>query len=289
MPVYNGERFIRKALDSLLAQTFTDFELIISDNASSDRTEAICREYVARDPRVRYVRQSENRGALANFQFVLDEAAGEYFMWAAADDVWDSKFIEILLPVSSGQQCLAYGCVQTIDENGNKISHPANGRKLEFSGNRVIRRCRYFIQPGFLGKANPIYGIMPISYLREDGINWLEVETCGGDMILLYVLLRRIDIKHGGGVVLYKRIHRECAGGRETKEIGKPNVLTRLIVGLKGIVTGPMVTRYLKHSSAIESMCLAALYPACITLSAGYAIGYKMQRMVRRDWLSWGT
>lgn len=78
MPVYNGDPFIRGALDSLLAQTFTDFELIISDNASTDRTEAICREYAARDIRIRYVRQTENRGAKANFEFVLDKAVGLY-------------------------------------------------------------------------------------------------------------------------------------------------------------------------------------------------------------------
>jgi len=72
MPVYNGEKYIREALDSLLAQTFTDFELIISDNASTDGTQVICEEYAARDPRIRYVRQRENRGAVANFRFVLD-------------------------------------------------------------------------------------------------------------------------------------------------------------------------------------------------------------------------
>ena len=93
MPVYNGEKYIREALDSLLAQTFTDFELIISDNASTDGTEAICREYAARDPRIRYVRQSENRGPTANFHFVLDEAVGEYFMWAAYDDLWGNHFL----------------------------------------------------------------------------------------------------------------------------------------------------------------------------------------------------
>jgi glycosyltransferase involved in cell wall biosynthesis len=97
MPVYNGEPFIREALDSLLAQTFTDFELIISDNASTDGTEAICREYAAKDDRIRYVRQPENRGALANFQFVLDEAVGEYFMWAAADDIRAPDCLEIYL------------------------------------------------------------------------------------------------------------------------------------------------------------------------------------------------
>jgi len=93
MPVYNGERFIRGALDSLLEQTFTDFELIISDNASTDKTENICREYVAKDARVRYVRQEENRGSGANWTFVLDQAVSEYFMWAAHDDRWDPAYI----------------------------------------------------------------------------------------------------------------------------------------------------------------------------------------------------
>ncbi|UZR28728.1 glycosyltransferase family 2 protein [Methylococcus mesophilus] len=99
MPVYNGEKFIREALESLLTQTFTDFELIISDNASTDGTEAICHEYAARDPRIRYIRQSENRGATANFQFVLDEAVGEYFMWAAADDRRNPEFLRLALSV----------------------------------------------------------------------------------------------------------------------------------------------------------------------------------------------
>ncbi len=94
MPVYNGEKFIREALDSLLAQTFTDFEIIISDNASTDDTPIICSEYAERDSRIRYVRQAENIGIMKNFQFVLDEAIGEYFMWAAHDDLWGEKFIE---------------------------------------------------------------------------------------------------------------------------------------------------------------------------------------------------
>jgi glycosyltransferase involved in cell wall biosynthesis len=94
MPVYNGEKFICKALDALLSQTFSDFELIISDNASTDNTEAICREYATRDSRIRYVCQEKNQGPLANFQYVLDEAVGEYFMWAAVDDFWEPVCVE---------------------------------------------------------------------------------------------------------------------------------------------------------------------------------------------------
>ncbi|MEI7431228.1 MAG: glycosyltransferase family 2 protein [Betaproteobacteria bacterium] len=97
MPVYNGEQTLPAALNSILSQTFTAFELVISDNASSDATESICRDYAARDRRIRYVRQEKNLGAAANFRYVLDEARGEYFMWAASDDIRSADFITLYL------------------------------------------------------------------------------------------------------------------------------------------------------------------------------------------------
>lgn len=104
MPVFNGEQFIRKALDSVLEQSFSDFELIISDNASTDATEYICRGYAARDQRIRYVRQSTNLGAAANFKFVFGDARGEYFMWAACDDTRSPDFIELNVKYLSENQ-----------------------------------------------------------------------------------------------------------------------------------------------------------------------------------------
>ena len=97
MPVYNGEKYIREALDSLLAQTFTDFELIISDNCSTDATAMICQVYVNKDSRIRCIRQNKNIGASANFEFVLNQAKGRYFMWAACDDRWSPHFVDELI------------------------------------------------------------------------------------------------------------------------------------------------------------------------------------------------
>lgn len=94
LPVYNGEATLRKALDSLLAQTFQDFILIISDNASTDKTELICREFAQKDSRIMYFRQSENIGADKNFRFVFSKASSEYFSWAAADDVRSEDFLQ---------------------------------------------------------------------------------------------------------------------------------------------------------------------------------------------------
>jgi glycosyltransferase involved in cell wall biosynthesis len=99
LPVYNGEKYICGALDSLLAQSFTDFELIISDNNSTDGTSEICKKYAALDVRIKYVRQVSNIGVVANFQYGLNNSQGEYFMWAAYDDRWDSTFLEKMINI----------------------------------------------------------------------------------------------------------------------------------------------------------------------------------------------
>ena len=97
MPVYNGEKYIREALDSVLAQTYTDFELVISDNASTDGTEAICREYMSKDTRIEYIKQPINVGACNNFNYLLEHARGDYFTWLAHDDYLDSSFLEVIV------------------------------------------------------------------------------------------------------------------------------------------------------------------------------------------------
>lgn len=94
VPVYNGEQFIQKHLESLLAQTYKDFEIIISDNCSLDNTYKICQEFSKRDKRIKLIRQTSNLGMVKNFSFVLSQAKGEYFMWSAVDDIILPSFIE---------------------------------------------------------------------------------------------------------------------------------------------------------------------------------------------------
>lgn len=94
VPVYNGAATLAAMLDTLLKQTFEDFEIVISDNASTDATAAICADYAERDPRVRVVRQAENIGPERNFKFVLDEARAPYFMWSAADDFRSPDYLD---------------------------------------------------------------------------------------------------------------------------------------------------------------------------------------------------
>jgi len=94
VPVYNGARTLAATLDSLIKQTFSDLEIIISDNASTDSTGDICRRYADQDTRIRYIRQNTNIGAEANFEFVLLQARAPYFMWAASDDIRSPDFLE---------------------------------------------------------------------------------------------------------------------------------------------------------------------------------------------------
>ena len=94
LPVYNGSAYLAEALEALLGQTYQDFELIISDNASTDATEEICRDFAARDPRIRYIRQPRNIGAVPNHNIVFDESHTELFKWASDDDLYARDLVE---------------------------------------------------------------------------------------------------------------------------------------------------------------------------------------------------
>lgn len=146
MPVYNGALFIREALNSLLEQTFIDFELIISDNASIDGTQVICSEYAKKDSRIRYVRQPENQGATANFKFVLDESVGEYFMWAAADDKWLPTFVEENLNVLLNNPEIICSVSQVSFLHEGKIIRQSSGT-ASITGPTSKRLCTYLKNP----------------------------------------------------------------------------------------------------------------------------------------------
>lgn len=93
LPVYNGEKFLAKAIESVRAQEYKDFELFISDNASSDATWEICRHYATLDPRIRLNRNDRNIGAIENFELVLKQSSSRYFAWTAHDDLLHPEFL----------------------------------------------------------------------------------------------------------------------------------------------------------------------------------------------------
>ena len=120
LPVYNSSKYLKQSLDSLLAQTYSDFVLVISDNASTDATGKICRDYAAADSRIRYFRNATNIGNPRNFNRVFELAATPYLKWSTADDFWGPSFLERALEVMERDSTLAlcYPQATLVDSEG---------------------------------------------------------------------------------------------------------------------------------------------------------------------------
>ena len=207
MPVYNGERFIRQALDSLLGQDYENLELIISDNVSTDGTQEICLEYAARDERIRYYRNENNLGALANFNRVLGLAQGPYFMWAAHDDVWEPSYISTLLRdlVSDSDAVLAFSAFNNINEHGQEVrTYPY---LFELPSVHLFQRLwNYLMQEEYLGKANLVYGLMRRSAIQVAGGFKVWGEGLWGvDMLIVFRLLSLGNLVLTDDLLFHKR------------------------------------------------------------------------------------
>jgi len=146
MPVYNGGKYIRQALDSLLAQDYENFELIISDNASTDGTREICREYAGRDERISYYRNEENMGGVWNFHRVLELAQGKYFMWAAADDIWKPGFVSKMVNLLEATPSAVLAMCRTEKIDDSVLPLKLGPLYLTTTGMTRGERLRYFAQ-----------------------------------------------------------------------------------------------------------------------------------------------
>lgn len=160
--VYNGAPTLRAALDSLLRQSFRNFELIISDNASTDGTELICREFAAQDGRIRYIRQQTNIGGPMNFRFVLLEAKSPYFMWAAADDRWGPGFIEKTLAFLESNPDFVCCQSRVIFTKAGWASHMSTGT-VALTGSRSENLASFLVNPADNSR---FYGLFRTATLR---------------------------------------------------------------------------------------------------------------------------
>jgi hypothetical protein len=124
LPVRNGEQYLREAIDSLLSQTYRGFELIICDDASDDRTQQICREYAARDGRIRYYRSEHDIGGRENFNRAFHLSRGRYFKWAVPDDLCESQLLEECVRAleADSTAAMAFTGTRVIDSDGNVIA-----------------------------------------------------------------------------------------------------------------------------------------------------------------------
>jgi glycosyltransferase involved in cell wall biosynthesis len=180
MPVYNGENFIIESLDSLLAQTCTDFELIVCDNASNDRTGEIVQSYAERDSRIRYHRNETNIGASANYNLSFELARGKYFKWAAHDDICAPTYLERCIEALERDPgvVLAYTQAKAIDGQGNLVKvYP--GKHYFNSPSPRIRFYEFVVDP------HPIVAVFGVMRREVLGRTRLIGKYSGSDRPLL--------------------------------------------------------------------------------------------------------
>lgn len=177
--VYNGERFMEEALTSILNQTFTDFELIISDNASTDRTEEIAKAYARRDERIRCYRAEKNMGPGWNARRVYELATGKYFKWAAVDDLLEPDLLRRCVEILERDPgcVVAYAKTKEVDVNGTFIRNYISPMKAD--SNDPVTRFREMLPPHMCYQ---IYGVMRMSALRQIPPQGIYVN---GDGVLL--------------------------------------------------------------------------------------------------------
>lgn len=183
LPVYNGERWLPMTFDTILNQSFEDFELVITDNASVDRTESVCRDYMRRDARIRYIRNPKNMGVYNNFNLAFQHSRGEYFRWNASADLCHPRLIE--------------ECVHALDAHPEAVlvyprtrifsDDPDDGHDYPCTLNVVqdspYERARHVIERAGLNNAQ--FGLIRAATLRKTRLNPSHLD---GDMVLLMEL-----------------------------------------------------------------------------------------------------
>ena len=178
MPVYNGERYVEESIESILQQSFTDFELIISDNASTDSTFSICQRYAKKDRRIHLVRNEINRGAAKNYNTVFEMARGKYFKWAAADDLCAPDYFQHCIDILDREPSfiLAYPKTKIIDENTQVISEYDDG--LHLKARSASGRFLQFMYS--VGECNAVFGVIRSNKLRKTRLigNYIGSDTC---------------------------------------------------------------------------------------------------------------
>jgi len=202
LPVYNGENFLEESISSILNQTFKNFELIISDNASTDQTHSICQDFVNEDNRVFYYRNEDNLGAAYNFNKTFILSKGKYFKWSTYDDVLSPSNIEKCVDVLESQDniVLCYPKSILIDEHGTFIEHYNDNLNLYHE--KVTLRFRHFCKS--INLANPVFGLIRSDALKNTN---LINSFLAADYVLLVELLLMGNFYEIDEHLFYRRDH----------------------------------------------------------------------------------
>ena len=248
VPIYNGEKYMRQAFDSLLNQTYTDFEIIIADNGSTDNTVAICKAYAAKDDRIIFHQNEENLGAAYNYNKVFHLARGEYFRWAAHDDYNKPTALELMVNMldENPEAILSYPKTILIDGEDDLIEYHEDAYDLR-SGSAANRFAKFFKSSAW---CHPVFGLIRTEVLGRTG---LIGNFASSDRVLLGELAVQGKCYEIPEHLAYRRLHSEnSTEANQTDEammnwydpMKKVQLLTprfvRLIAYAKGINRAPI-------------------------------------------------
>lgn len=201
LPSYNKASYLRQTIESILDQSFRDFELIISDDKSDDDSMSICKEFVEHDNRIRFFKQDRNLGMIENFDFVLSKARGKYFIWISGDDFIDPNWLEVLLRGMSEQSAISFGRLVEISKKGEitKVR-----QLMQFRGPLMVRATKMYWSNG--AECSFLHGLTRTEYVRSiGGLNTFRQGGLAFDRLFSWQSLQHGFLTSSDGTNLYKR------------------------------------------------------------------------------------
>lgn len=263
LPVYNGEKFFQQTLEALLGQTYRNFELIISDNASTDRTPEICRAYAAKDRRIFYYRHCENMGAAKNFNRVFQWSHGEYFKWAATDDLCAPNFLQ--------------RCVETLDQQPEAVlCHPmtkiidSQGQILGDAPNRLNLQSpsphqRFMEYQRIIGECNAVFGLIRASALERTNLMGNYIASDSGLLAELSLYGKIIEIPE---YLFFRRDHPAAS----SRNKGQEQLMQFFDPKLKGRIVFPKWRRVYENWVAVMRAPLPFYEKILLSTYLGHSI-----------------
>ena len=233
MPVYNGERYLAETFECFLAQTFQDFEIIVCDNTSTDRTAEICRSFAQRDPRIKYHRNEKNLGAIQNFNKTFELSRSPLFKWVAHDDVYHPHYLQTCVHILDGNRdvVLAHSRTAFIDDCGKPFpGDPETGRYIDprtgvpqtadspTIANSPVAILRFWQVLSHARWGTHMFGVMRREALQK---THLVPDFAGGDRAMLAELALLGRFQCSNDVLFSKRFHESVSWSLNQKELLK--------------------------------------------------------------------
>ena len=266
---FNRPESLRRALSCICQQTYSNLEIIVSDNASpGEATKRVVEDFMAKDNRLKYFCQSSNLGANANFQFVLDTASGDFFLWMSDDDWRAPSYIEKLLKElqTDDDAVLAFCDIAVLDEQGRR-RHDFYATYLPYlrqfrSYKRPVRLMKFFLQDESLGKANLLYGLIRSCAIKSTSLASMceQYGSHGLDNLIVFTLLQKGRLQ-----LVEEMLYGVTAGNVKFYPTPESSGLKNKLAALASYMT--YLLAYLRLTNGVMKGMLALLFPVKVVFS----------------------